>query len=136
LITPDRLSHLGWQGWLLAILAIVVVRPASMLLSLIKTGMPRAEKLTAAWFGPKGFASVVYGLLVLQADIPNGDKLFDLIAVTIALSIILHSSTDVPVAHKLRIEPPDHLPAGYDTVRASELDELAPPTTGSHDRSP
>lgn len=136
LITPDRLSHLGWQGWLLAILAIVVVRPASMLLSLIKTGMPRAEKLTAAWFGPKGFASVVYGLLVLQAGIPNGDKLFDLIAVTIALSIILHSSTDVPVAHRLRIEPPDHLPAGYEPVRASEPIDAAPPVTGSHDRSP
>jgi NhaP-type Na+/H+ or K+/H+ antiporter len=105
-----------------------------MLLSLIKTGMPRAEKLTAAWFGPKGFASVVYGLLVLQAGIPNGDKLFDLIAVTIALSIILHSSTDVPVAHKLRIEPPDHLPAGYDAARATEPADVAPPITGSHER--
>lgn len=117
LITPDRMSHLGWQGWLLALMAILLVRPASMLLSLIRTPMPRSERLTAAWFGPKGFASVVYGLLVLQAGLPNGEKLFDLIAVTIALSIILHSSTDVPVAHMLRIEPPDHLPAGhYDPI--------------------
>lgn len=117
LITPERLSHLGWQGWLLAVLAIVLVRPASMLLSLLRTPMPRSERLTAAWFGPKGFASVVYGLLVLQAGLPNGELLFDLIAVTIAMSIILHSSTDVPVAHLLRIEPPDHLPAGhYDPI--------------------
>jgi len=117
LITPERLSHLGWQGWLLAVLAIVLVRPASMLLSLLRTPMPRSERLTAAWFGPKGFASVVYGLLVLQAGLPNGELLFDLIAVTIAMSIMLHSSTDVPVAHMLRIEPPDHLPAGhYDPV--------------------
>ena len=117
LITPDRLSHLGWQGWLLAAVAIVLVRPASMLLSLLRTPMPRSERLTAAWFGPKGFASVVYGLLVLQAGLPNGELLFDLIAVTIAISIILHSSTDVPVAHMLRIEPPDHLPAGhYDPI--------------------
>jgi NhaP-type Na+/H+ or K+/H+ antiporter len=72
--------------------------------------------------------------LVLQAGIPNGDKLFDLIAVTIALSIILHSSTDVPVAHKLRIEPPDHLPAGYDAARATEPADVAPPITGSHER--
>jgi NhaP-type Na+/H+ or K+/H+ antiporter len=122
LITPDRLSHLGWQGWLLAVMAIVLVRPASMLLSLLRTPMPRSERLTAAWFGPKGFASVVYGLLVLQAGLPNGDKLFDLIAVTIALSIILHSSTDVPVAHMLRIEPPDHLPAGH-------YDPIEPPPT-------
>ena len=48
----------------------------------------------------------------LQAGIPDGAKLFDLIAVTIALSIILHSSTDVPVARILSIEPPDNLPAG------------------------
>lgn len=112
LITPERISHLGWQEWLLAVLAIVVVRPVSMLLSLIRTPMPRAERLTAAWFGPKGFASVVYGLLVLQAGIADGERLFDLIAITIALSIVLHSSTDVPVARKLRIEPPDNLPAG------------------------
>jgi len=122
LITPDRLSHLGWQGWLLAVVAIVLVRPASMLLSLLRTPMPRSERLTAAWFGPKGFASVVYGLLVLQAGLPNGELLFDLIAVTIAMSIILHSSTDVPVAHLLRIEPPDHLPAGH-------YDPIEPPST-------
>lgn len=122
LITPARLSHLGWQGWLLAVVAIVLVRPASMLLSLLRTPMPRSERLTAAWFGPKGFASVVYGLLVLQAGLPNGELLFDLIAVTIAMSIILHSSTDVPVAHMLRIEPPDHLPAGH-------YDPIEPPST-------
>ncbi|MCX2932848.1 cation:proton antiporter [Mycobacterium sp. CVI_P3] len=112
LITPDRLSHLGWQGWLLAILAIVVVRPVSLLVSLVRTQMPRRERLTAAWFGPKGFASVVYGLLVLQSGIPDNRLVFDLVAVTIALSIVLHSSTDVPVARMLRVEPPDNLPTG------------------------
>ena len=112
LITPERLSHLGWQGWLLAVLAIVVVRPVSLLLSLLRTEMPRRERLTAAWFGPKGFASVVYGLLVLQSGIPDNEVVFDLVAVTIALSIVLHSSTDVPVARMLRVEPPDNLPAG------------------------
>ena len=112
LITPDRLSHLGWQGWLLAILAIIVVRPVSLLVSLLRTQMPRRERLTAAWFGPKGFASVVYGLLVLQSGIPDNQLVFDLVAVTIALSIVLHSSTDVPVARLLRVEPPDNLPTG------------------------
>ena len=123
LITPERLSHLGWQGWLLAAVAILVVRPAAMLLSLLRTSLPRSERLTAAWFGPKGFASVVYGLLVLQSDIPDGELVFDLVAVTIALSIVLHSSTDVPVARMLRIEPPDNMPAGLsDTDDRSDTD--------------
>jgi NhaP-type Na+/H+ or K+/H+ antiporter len=112
LITPDRLSHLGWGGWLLAVVAIVVVRPAALLLSLLRTELPRSERLTAAWFGPKGFASVVYGLLALQSGIADRELVFDLVAVTIALSIVLHSSTDVPVARMLRIEPPDNLPTG------------------------
>lgn len=112
LITPERLSHLDWHDWLLAVLAIVVVRPVSLLVSLLRSGMPRRERLTAAWFGPKGFASVVYGLLALQSGIPDSHLVFDLVAVTIALSIVLHSSTDVPVARMLRVEPPDNLPAG------------------------
>jgi NhaP-type Na+/H+ or K+/H+ antiporter len=127
LITPERLSHLGWQGWFLAVLAIVVVRPVSLLVSLLWTDMPRRERLTAAWFGPKGFASVVYGLLVLQSNIPDSELVFDLVAVTIALSIVLHSSTDVPVARMLRIEPPDNLPAGQADTDEPVLSERASP---------
>ncbi|SFA71921.1 sodium/proton antiporter, CPA1 family [Amycolatopsis marina] len=113
LITPERLSHLGVGEWAFAVIAIVLVRPAAMLLSLAKTPLlSRAERLTAAWFGPKGFASVVYGLLVLQSGIPGNEVVFDLVAVTIAISIVLHSSTDVPVAKALRVEPPDNLPTG------------------------
>ena len=62
------------------------------------------QKLVAAWFGPKGFASVVYGLLVLQAGIPQGEEAFTLIAVCIAFSIIAHSSTDVPIARVFHVD--------------------------------
>uniref|UniRef100_UPI0015D33015 cation:proton antiporter domain-containing protein n=1 Tax=Amycolatopsis anabasis TaxID=1840409 RepID=UPI0015D33015 len=112
LITPDRISHITLGGWVLAALAIVLVRPAAMLLSLLRTPLDRRERATAAWFGPKGFASVVYGLLALQSGIPDSEIVFDLVAITIALSIVLHSSTDVPVAKALQVEPPDNLPTG------------------------
>lgn len=112
LITPERLSHLTVGGWLVAALAILLVRPAAMALSLVRTPLSGRERAAAAWFGPKGFASVVYGLHALQSGIPDAAVVFDLVAVTIALSIVLHSSTDVPVAHALRVEPLDRLPAG------------------------
>jgi NhaP-type Na+/H+ or K+/H+ antiporter len=112
LITPDRISHLTWGDWAVALIAILLVRPAAMLLSLMRTTLPSRERWVAAWFGPKGFASVVYVLLALQAGIPSGDHVFDLVAITIALSIVLHSSTDVPVAKALSVEPPDNLPTG------------------------
>lgn len=112
LITPERISHLSVGDWTVAIIAILLVRPAAMMLSLLRTPLPARERSVAAWFGPKGFASVVYGLLVLQAGIPAGEHVFDLVAITIALSIVLHSSTDVPVAKALSVEPPDGLPTG------------------------
>lgn len=112
LITPDRIADLTIGDWLIAVIAILLVRPAAMLLSLLRTTLPGRERAAAAWFGPKGFASVVYGLLALQAGIPAGDHVFDLVAITIALSIVLHSSTDVPVAKALEVEPPDNLPTG------------------------
>jgi NhaP-type Na+/H+ or K+/H+ antiporter len=52
-----------------------------------------------AWFGPKGFASVVYGLIVLESGAPRADEVFHLVAIVVVLSNLSHSSTDVPIAH-------------------------------------
>ncbi len=104
LLTPHLFGELSIGGYAVAILSIVLIRPASLLLSLLGTDYNRKEKVTAAWFGPEGFASVVYGLLVLQAGIPQGEEAFTLIAVTIAFSIVAHSSTDVPIARIFDVE--------------------------------
>ena len=56
------------------------------------------EQVSAAWFGPKGFASVVYGLLVLESTIPSAHRIFTLTVVTVVVSIIAHSSSDIVVA--------------------------------------
>lgn len=140
LITPDRLSHLSAGGWVLAVMAIMLVRPAAMMFSLIRTPLNGTERAAAAWFGPKGFASVVYGLLVLQSGIPDSEQVFDLVAVTIALSIVLHSSSDVPVARMLSMEPPDNLPTGRperdEDVGVSEDLTSAPEGGGCADPHP
>ncbi len=83
-------------------------RPRAILLdrarrriALLRSHLPGRERAAAAWFGPKGFASVVYGLLILDARIPLSDELFHLTALVVVASIIAHSSTDVTIAHWL-----------------------------------
>jgi sodium/hydrogen antiporter len=91
-----------------ALLALLVVRPIALGIALFGSGLDWREQAAAAWFGPKGFASVVYGILILKAGIVRGDELFHLLAVVIAGSIIAHSSTDVMVARwfqKAEAEP-------------------------------
>ncbi|MGW3009869.1 cation:proton antiporter [Streptomyces sp. NPDC001219] len=119
LLTPQLFGGLSLGGYAAVILAIVLIRPASLLLSLIGTRFARREKLVAAWFGPKGFASVVYGLLVLQSGIPQGQEAYTLIAVCIATSIIAHSSTDVPIARLFHVEDLTGIPADRDQDAAT-----------------
>ncbi|MFD5393290.1 cation:proton antiporter [Streptomyces sp. NPDC127097] len=121
LLTPQLFGDLSLGGYAAVILAIVLIRPASLLLSLIGTRFDRREKLVAAWFGPKGFASVVYGLLVLQSGIPQGQEAYTLIAVCIATSIIAHSSTDVPIARLFHVEDLTGIPADRDRDETATL---------------
>lgn len=98
------LPGVGARGWLFAALALVAVRPVALAVALFRSGLGRAEFLAAAWFGPKGFASVVYALLVLYARIPDAERVARLVGAVIVLSMVAHSSTDVVVAQRFRAE--------------------------------
>ncbi len=100
-VSPQFLGEIGAGGYVFAVLALLLVRPLALGAAIARR-LPRREFLAAAWFGPKGFASVVYGLLILQSGIPRADELFHLVALTTALSIVAHSSTDVLVSRLLR----------------------------------
>jgi NhaP-type Na+/H+ or K+/H+ antiporter len=98
LISLEFLGEISWTGWVFALLAIFVARPVALWVSFLRSGLGMREQAAAMWFGPKGFASVVYGLLVLESGIAEADLIFHLVALTIVISIVLHSSTDVVVA--------------------------------------
>lgn len=98
LLTPRFFGDISWTGWVFAILALIVARPVALWLSFLGSRLGAREQLAAMWFGPKGFASVVYGLLVIASGIPAAGNIFTLVALTIVLSIVLHSSTDIVVA--------------------------------------
>ena len=115
LITPTFIGEISLGGWVFAVLAIFVARPLALALSFVGAKLNMREQAAAMWFGPKGFASVVYGLLVLDSGIPEGDLLFHLIAITIVMSIILHSSTDVLVARWF--DEDQETPHWHDPVR-------------------
>ncbi|GAA3223769.1 cation:proton antiporter [Pseudonocardia petroleophila] len=110
LLTPAFFGGLGAGEWAVALLSLLVVRPASMLVSLWRADLPRRERVAAAWFGPKGFASVVYGLLAVQSGIPNASTVFEVVALTIAVSMVAHSTTDVPVSRAFDVEEIAGLP--------------------------
>ncbi len=97
-ISPQFLAEIPWTGWLFALVALLVIRPVALQLALLGSQLTQPERIAGGWFGPKGFASVVYGLLVAESGIAAADQLFHLIALVVVASILAHSSTDVAVA--------------------------------------
>lgn len=111
LISPEFFRDLHALDYLFAALALVLARPAAMLISLWRSELGWRERLTASWFGPKGFASVVYGLLLFERNVPHAARLFQLIALVIAGSIVAHSSTDTLLARWFVTDkPPEETP--------------------------
>lgn len=102
LLSPQFLGEIGLGGYIFAVVVVVVARPVALAFSFLGSTIDRREWMAAAWFGPKGFASVVYGLLVLESGATHADDMFHLVAVVVALSILVHSSSDVLVARRLK----------------------------------
>jgi NhaP-type Na+/H+ or K+/H+ antiporter len=89
----------GFHGDTAALVAFVVVvllvaRPAAVLLSFVRTALPRPQRIFIAWFGPKGVASMLFALFVLKSKVANGELIFDVAAITVIASIAVHGLTD------------------------------------------
>lgn len=98
-ISPQFLGEIPLTGWVFAVVTLLLVRPLALQVALSRSALTWPERAVAGWFGPKGFASVVYGLLVVESGIEASDEVFHLVALVIVFSMIAHSSTDVAVAH-------------------------------------
>ncbi len=79
--------------------ALLVARPVAVMLSLAGTRLPRPQKGFIAWFGPKGVASMLFAILVLDEPVTNGSLVFDIAAFAILASILTHGLTDTIGAH-------------------------------------
>jgi NhaP-type Na+/H+ or K+/H+ antiporter len=49
-----------------------------------------------AWFGPKGVATMAFSLLILSRRIEAGREIFDIAALAVFVSVIVHGLTDTP----------------------------------------
>jgi NhaP-type Na+/H+ or K+/H+ antiporter len=87
------LSAIDWRTVLYAILSLTVVRMAPVAVALIGSRFRPATVLYVGWFGPRGLASIVFALLLLEDGPPAAGLLVDVVALTVGLSVVLHGAT-------------------------------------------
>jgi NhaP-type Na+/H+ or K+/H+ antiporter len=93
------IAESGFDGSLIALfafvpLALLVARPAAIELSFLRSGAPGEHTAFIAWFGPKGVASMLFALFVLNSNVGERALIFDVAAYTVLASIIAHGLTD------------------------------------------
>ncbi len=96
-ILAGLLPRMSWQAVLYAVLSLTVVRMLPVWLSLTGTEMSPRGKLFIGWFGPRGLASIVFAVIVLDAGLPGRDTVATAAACTVLLSIIAHGVTANPL---------------------------------------
>ena len=96
LLSIQFFAGITWIDVAFAFVLLLLARPIGLNLALIGSVLNWKERAIAGWFGPRGFASVVYGLLVYRAGAPNAPRLFQLIALIVVISILIHSSSSAP----------------------------------------
>jgi sodium/hydrogen antiporter len=89
----------GWDSsvWpLVAFIAfaLLIARPVAVMLSLLGVRLSLPNKLFIAWFGPKGVASMLFALFVLDSAAPDRTLVFDIASFVIVASILAHGLTD------------------------------------------
>jgi len=92
---------LTWNAFIYAILSLTVVRILPMFLSLSGTGEKVESKLFLAWFGPRGFASIVFAIIVLTSEVEHAQEMAVVVMLTVILSAFLHGITASPFANAL-----------------------------------
>jgi NhaP-type Na+/H+ or K+/H+ antiporter len=97
-VVGPALTRLTWQVAAYAALSLTVVRMLPVYLALAGLGMRSDAKLFIGWFGPRGLASIVFAVIVFQANLPGSETLTVTVAWTIILSILAHGLTAGPLA--------------------------------------
>lgn len=87
------LAALDWRTGLYAVLSLTVVRMVPVALALAGSGNRGPTVLYVGWFGPRGLASIVFALLLLEAGPPSADRLVDVVSLTVGLSVVLHGAS-------------------------------------------
>jgi NhaP-type Na+/H+ or K+/H+ antiporter len=94
------IQPLSWEVALYALLSLTLIRMLPVALSLYGTHLRGVSILFAGWFGPRGLASIVLGLIVVEEAplLPGRGEIEAVVALAVLLSVLLHGITAAPLS--------------------------------------
>ena len=95
------LSELSWELALYAVLSLTVVRMLPVALAMLGTHARPQTVAFVGWFGPRGLASIVFAVIVIEESaLPHEHLIVLAIYLTVGLSVLAHGLTAAPLADR------------------------------------
>jgi len=88
----------SWDVVLYALLSLTVIRVVPVFLSLAGLGESVSSRLFLGWFGPRGLASIVFAIIVINAGVPGAEFMALVVVCTVILSLVAHGASANPLA--------------------------------------
>ena len=136
-LTMDSLRALDWRAFWFIVAMLFAVRPLTVMISTIGSGLPFKERLLVSWIAPRGIVAVAvtsfFGASLTEAGYLDGDKLIALAFAMVFATVVLHGFTISPLAKALGLaskERPGVLIVGaspFSIALASKLKEMETP---------
>ena len=106
IVVARMIDSVTWSALLYAVLSLTVIRMLPVFLCLIGTRTSVADKLFIGWFGPRGLATIVFAVLVLDEKLPGNDTIMLAAGWTVLLSVIAHGVTANPLVRRMTARRP------------------------------
>ena len=97
-VVGQAAGHFSGLILMYAVLSLTVIRMLPVFLVLTGMGVSTEGKLFMGWFGPRGLASIVFAVIVVNANVPHSGVIAATAVCTIILSIVAHGITANPWA--------------------------------------
>lgn len=136
-LTMDSIRVLDWRAFWFIVAMLFAVRPLTVMISTIGSGLPFKERLLVSWIAPRGIVAVAvtsfFGASLTEAGYLDGDKLIALAFAMVFATVVLHGFTISPLAKALGLaskERPGVLIVGaspFSIALAAKLKEMEMP---------
>ena len=95
---PLALDQFNGIMLLYAVLSLAVIRLLAVGVSLIRSKVKPVTTGFIGWFGPRGVASILYIFTVLEKDLSGESLIYNVVMLTVLISIFAHGVTAAPLA--------------------------------------
>ena len=101
ILLGPALGELSWELALYAVLSLTVVRMVPVAIAMLDSHVRLPTLGFLAWFGPRGLASIVFAVIIIEdSQLPHEHLIVLAVYLTVGLSVFAHGLTAAPLADR------------------------------------